>query len=283
MLSYRHSFHAGNFADVLKHALLVYVLDYMNRKEKPYCYIDTHSGAGLYRLDGPEATKTGEYLGGIARLQQRELPPILASYWSLVQSFNPSPRLMQYPGSPAIAQRLLRGQDRAQLSELHSNDFSLLQETLGNHRSTQVVNKDGLSHLIATLPPREKRAVVLIDPSYEIKSDYDLVVKTLSSAVQRFATGTYMIWYPVITRPDTEAFIKALVDTGIPDILRVELCVRPDDMARGMTGSGVVIVNPPYCLKDDLEPLLPELQRWLIADDHSTQAPWQITQLRGER
>lgn len=283
MLSYRHSFHAGNFADVLKHTVLMYVLNYMNRKEKPYCYIDTHAGAGLYRLDSSEASKTGEYMTGIGLLQNKALPNLLAEYTALIDSFNSTETLLHYPGSPAIARRLLRPHDRAQLTELHSSDVKLLSDYIGRQRTIGVLQKDGLEHLIATLPPREKRAVVLIDPSYEIKTDYALVAKTLSAAVQRFATGTYMIWYPVIQRAQTESFISSLVNTGIPDMLRLELCVRSDDLEHGMTGSGMVLVNPPYRLKNDMETLMPELHQLLVTDNAGRSVPWEVTQISAEK
>ncbi|MFY0665831.1 MAG: 23S rRNA (adenine(2030)-N(6))-methyltransferase RlmJ [Natronospirillum sp.] len=283
MLSYRHSFHAGNFADVLKHTVLMYVLDYMNRKDKPYCYIDTHAGAGMYRLDSPEANKTGEFMTGIGLLNDEPLEGLLADYTALIRTFNNSAQLNTYPGSPAIAQHYLRDQDRAQLTELHSSDVKLLSDYIGRQRTISVLQKDGLEHLIATLPPREKRALVLIDPSYEIKTDYAQVAKALAAAVQRFATGTYMIWYPVIKRAETESFIAALIKTGIPDMLRLEMCVRPDDVERGMTGSGMILVNPPYSLKQDMEILMPELHQRLIKEPIHLSAPWQVTQLSAEK
>ncbi|WLD56861.1 23S rRNA (adenine(2030)-N(6))-methyltransferase RlmJ [Salinispirillum sp. LH 10-3-1] len=284
MLSYRHSFHAGNFADVLKHTVLMYVLNYMNRKDKPYCYIDTHAGAGMYRLDSPEANKTGEFMTGIGLLHDIPLQGLLADYTALIRVFNNnSNQLNNYPGSPAIAQHYLRDHDRAQLTELHSSDFKLLSDYIGRQRAIGVLQKDGLEHLIATLPPREKRALVLIDPSYEIKTDYAQVAKTLAAAVQRFSTGTYMIWYPVIKRADTESFISALVKTGIPDMLRLELCVKPDDLERGMTGSGMILVNPPYSLKQEMEGLMPELHQRLVKDAEHRAAPWQVTQLSAEK
>lgn len=268
MLSYRHSFHAGNHADVLKHSILVYVLQYMNRKDKPYVYIDTHAGAGVYDVLGQQAQKTGEYLDGIARLFTQEQPTtdFLKPYTDLIASFNTGQNLHYYPGSPAIAQRLLRPSDRLMLTELHGADAANLRDSLGRDRRVHVSQEDGLKYLKAILPPPEKRAVVLIDPSYEIKTDYDLVIRAIQQAVQRFATGTYLLWYPVINRSATESFIAELVKCQIPDMWRLELCVETDNIDRGMTGSGMILINPPYSLAGDASESMTVLHQRLAQD-----------------
>lgn len=253
MLSYRHSFHAGNHADVLKHSILTYVLQYMNRKDKPYVYVDTHAGAGMYDVLGHNAQKTGEFRAGVARILNHNNTAFLAHYIDLVRSFNNSPDLRYYPGSPAIAQRLLRDDDRLALTELHSTEVENLRNSLGRDHRVRIAQEDGLKQLKAILPPHEKRAVVLIDPSYEIKTDYEQVSQALKQAVQRFATGTFLLWYPVITRPATEHFIAELQRLKISDMWRIELCIAPDNNDRGMTGSGMILINPPYSLASDAQ------------------------------
>jgi 23S rRNA (adenine2030-N6)-methyltransferase len=206
MLAYRHAFHAGNHADVLKHVVLVQVLRYMARKDKPFTLVDTHAGAGGYSLEGRFARKKAEYEHGVARLWSRpDLPAPLADYIELVRRFNDggaqaaTVRLAQYPGSPAFAQMLLRPQDRLRLYELHSTDHRILAAYLGRHPNTQVAQADGFAALRGELPPPSRRGVVLIDPSYELKSDYAKVVGALREALTRFADGSVIVWYPQLT------------------------------------------------------------------------------------
>ncbi len=258
MLSYRHSFHAGNFADVLKHIVLIEILQYLKRKDAAFDYIDTHAGAGLFDLASDHAAKLAEYRLGITRLQQSTLPALQA-YLRVVAAFNPAEELRFYPGSPAIAQQLLRPQDRASLFELHPSDHALLQEQMSGDRRIRVLKQDGLAGLPGLLPPRSRRALVLIDPSYEIKTEHQRVVEAVVKAHKRFATGSFAIWYPVIDRSQSEGFIRQIQDSGIRDIQRFELAVRNDASGSGMTAAGMVVINPPWLLMQTMSRLLPEL------------------------
>ncbi|HEX7718286.1 MAG TPA: 23S rRNA (adenine(2030)-N(6))-methyltransferase RlmJ, partial [Woeseiaceae bacterium] len=201
MLSYRHAYHAGNFADVMKHTVLVQLLQYLTRKTTPLCYIETHAGAGAYDLQSAYAAKTGEYQDGIGLFwNDASLPGAMQTYLDLVRTANPNGKLRRYPGSPLIAQRLLRAQDRLELYELHSSDFALLEHEFRDARRVRCYQADGLLTAIAMVPPLEKRGLVFIDPSYEVKDEYQRVVETLQRMHRRFATGVYALWYPVTDR-----------------------------------------------------------------------------------
>ncbi len=270
MLSYRHAFHAGSFADVLKHAVLVHVLRHAILKPKPVYYLDTHAGAGSYDLTSAMAAKTGEWRAGIAPVMAATDPPELPrSLLELVAAANPKGELRVYPGSPALARAVLRPQDRIELVELHGTDHGLLEAWSGG--AALVRRVDGLAALVHRLPPPERRGVVLIDPSYEIKTDYEDVVAALARAHRRFATGAFLLWYPVIDRARTEALLADLRATGIPRQLRLEICARPDAVGRGMTGAGMLVVNPPWTLADAAMLGLPWLARALDASDR-----WQV-------
>lgn len=266
MLSYRHAFHAGNFADVLKHAVLVHALRHAKAKPKPIYFLDTHAGAGSYDLRSAKAAKTGEFRAGIARVLAADgpVPELLRPYLELVRAANPPGELCHYPGSPALARAVLRPLDRLELVELHGTDHGLLERWAGG--AALVRRVDGLATLVHRLPPTERRGVALIDPSYEIKSDYDAVVAALARAYRRFATGVFLLWYPVIEREQSEALLAALRGTGIPRQLRLELCMRPDAPGRGLTGAGVVVINPPWTLPDAAAEGLPWLARVLEAE-----------------
>ena len=263
MLSYRHSFHAGNHADVLKHLVLVRILDYLARKDKPLCYLDTHAGAGGYSLRGEQALKNREFETGIGRLWGRaDLPAPLAAYVGLVRRFNPGPDLLHYPGSPWLARQLLRPADRLFLHERHPADCAALGDQSADDRRVKVSCGDGYQGCIALLPPRERRGLVLIDPPYELKGDYRQAVETLREAHRRFSTGVYALWYPVVERARVEGMERALRATGIPRLDRYELAVAPDRRGHGMTGSGLLVVNPPWGLREEMETCLP----WLVRD-----------------
>lgn len=266
MLSYRHSFHAGNFADVLKHIVLIEILQYLKRKETAFDYIDSHAGAGLFDLHSDHAEKLAEYRQGVARLMPSELPG-LTEYLAVISAFNKDGGLNFYPGSPVIAQQLLRRQDRASLYELHPADHALLQQQMAGDGRIRVFRQDGLAALPGLLPPRSRRGLVLIDPSYEIKTDYQGVVKTLVNAHKKFATGTFVIWYPVIERSRSEEFVGHIQNSGIRDIQRFELAVRGDAAASGMTGAGLIVINPPWLLMQSMTALLPELVALLGQDE----------------
>lgn len=272
MLAYRHAFHAGNHADVLKHFVLQQVLQHYASKDKPFWYIDTHAGAGLYALDTGFAAKNAEYVSGIGRLWQRnDLPEPLAEYVQLVRSFNPGDKLRFYPGSPACARPLLRPDDRMRLFELHPSDFPLLRQTfLKEGRRVIIEPQDGYAGLKALLPPPPRRAVVLIDPPYEQKQDYARVVDTLKDSLQRFATGTYIAWYPLLQRPEPKRLQEKLAKLGLDSWLSVTLSVQgPSPEGYGMSGSGLFIANPPWTLPATLQQTLPYLVRVLGLDSHA--------------
>lgn len=262
MLSYRHAFHAGNHADVLKHFILVCLLRYLGQKDKPFWVIDTHAGAGVYGLDDGYATRNAEFEAGIARLWNRaDLPPALADYVELVRGMNPPGKLSFYPGSPYLTARLLRPQDRLRLFELHPTDVDLLGKTFQKEGNRVIVTRgDGFAGLKSLLPPPPRRALVLIDPSYEDKADYTRVVDALKDSLKRFATGTYAIWYPQLGRADAARLPERLRTLPGVDWLDVSLSVRPGVAGEpGMYGSGMFIVNPPWTLADTLRAALPVL------------------------
>ncbi|SFX50052.1 23S rRNA (adenine(2030)-N(6))-methyltransferase RlmJ [Marinospirillum alkaliphilum] len=264
MLSYRHSFHAGNFADLLKHLTLHYLLDYLNRKDKPWFYLDTHAGAGLYSLKSASAEKTGEYQDGIQRLLGAEPKhPLLQAFRQQVLSLNTKPSELYYPGSPLLASLMMRPQDRMQLHELHPQDHRLLSSHLQNKARVRIQQSDGFAALKASLPPPERRGLILMDPPYELKEDYQRVIQAVQEGVKRFATGTYAIWYPVLQRQQTESWIRQFSNAGLPSLLRLEHCPLPDSSGFGMTGSGMLIINPPWSLAQDFKTLMPELNQLL--------------------
>lgn len=263
MLSYRHAFHAGNHADVLKHAVLAFMLEYYNQKDKPYWYIDTHAGAGAYQLDSGFAAKNAEYASGIARLMPRDdLPALLQPYVELVRGMNGDGVLKTYPGSPLVAHRLLRAEDKLRLFELHPADLQLLHQTFaGSGRRVQIQQADGFAGLKALLPPPTRRALVLIDPPYEVKDDYRHVITALKDALQRFATGTFAVWYPQLQRAEVPVMLEKLKKLPAKEWLHVALDVnQPSPDGFGMHGSGLFIINPPWTLHAALESTMP----WLI-------------------
>ncbi len=261
MLAYRHAFHAGNHADVLKHITLSLLLQYMNRKDKPYRVVDTHAGAGGYSLEGDYAQKKGEYLQGIARLWDRDdLPQAVAEYVDLVRSFNPDGALEQYPGSPAFAQMLMRPTDQFRAFELHPTDHRILASYLGSSKRAEVSMADGFEGLKSQLPPSTRRALVIMDPSYEGHGDYGKVVRSLRDGLERFAEGVYMVWYPQVQKLEAAQLPKRLESLAPKGWLHARLTVqRPDSQGFGLAGSGVFIINPPYTLHDQMLEILPYL------------------------
>ncbi|PKN12915.1 MAG: 23S rRNA (adenine(2030)-N(6))-methyltransferase RlmJ [Deltaproteobacteria bacterium HGW-Deltaproteobacteria-4] len=269
MLSYRHAFHAGNHADLLKHLVLVELLNYFRRKEKPFSYIDTHAGAGFYELDQGYATQNAEYAAGIGRLwKQQYLPAPLAAFCQQIRDCNPGPELTRYPGSPWLAGQLLRTDDRMWLFELHPRDQELLRATFSHAgKQVKITGSDGFIGLKGLLPPPTRRALVLIDPPYEEKRDYERVVKLLGDAVKRFASGTYALWYPQLQRNEAQALPARLKALSVPSWLHVSLTVQsPAADGFGMHGSGLFIVNPPYTLPATLQSVLPTLVELLRQD-----------------
>ena len=262
MLSYRHAFHAGNHADVLKHLILIQVAQYLGEKPTPFWIIDSHAGAGRYALDSAHASKLAEYRDGIGRLwTAKGLPPAAADYVDFVRLLNPDGQLRHYPGSPWLASQLLREGDRLRLYELHSTDVKLLQECFKSAgRQVTVTPGDGFAGLKAILPPPPRRALVLIDPSYETRDDYSNVVKGLQEALKRFPTGTYALWYPMLTKPDSQKLAGKLKRLEAADWLHATLEVRaPARDGYGMHGSGMFIINPPWTLEKKLRETLPVL------------------------
>ncbi|MBK7847295.1 MAG: 23S rRNA (adenine(2030)-N(6))-methyltransferase RlmJ [Zoogloea sp.] len=273
MLSYRHAFHAGNHADVLKHFVLVQLLEYFNQKDKPYWYIDTHAGAGCYSLDEAFARKNAEFEDGVGRLLGRkDVPKELKSYLKLVRDLNESGKLRLYPGSPCCAAPLLREEDRMRLFELHPADRRLLQKTFDEAGSKAIVlEQDGFTGINAFLPPPTRRALVLIDPPYEIKTDYRTVLAALKECLRRFATGTYVVWYPKLHSMQSRELPDKLKRLPITSWLHVSLDVRkPSDDGFGMHGSGLFVLNPPWTLPATLKKVMPYLVSVLGLDDGAT-------------
>ncbi|WP_221798301.1 23S rRNA (adenine(2030)-N(6))-methyltransferase RlmJ [Oceanobacter mangrovi] len=265
MLSYLHSFHAGNFADVLKHLVEAEVLAYLCRKDKPFVYIDTHSAAGIYQLNSHESAKNREYLTGIGRLQGSQWPE-LENYLSAVQACQDGIDEPVYPGSPAIAQHFLREQDKAVLFELHPREFGYLEQLMRSDRRISLRHEDGFQGLVGLLPTQIRRGLVLMDPPYEVKTDYQTVVDSLAKAYRRMATATYALWYPVVERQRIDELERQLVKTGIRNIQLFELGIRADSAERGMTSAGMILINPPFTLKPMLEQLLPKLAKQLAGE-----------------
>lgn len=264
MLSYRHSFHAGNYADVLKHIVQLLILEALQQKEKGFLYLDTHAGAGLYSLQSFEAEKTAEFTEGIGYLWERDdLPEIVRHYLQQVKQVNPKDKLNFYPGSPLLAANVLRPQDRAILTELHPSDYPLLRKNMQKFSNIQVKRENGFQQLKSALPPKERRGFVLIDPPYELKEDYQLVVDAIVEGYKRFATGTYAIWYPVVLRQQIKKMIHSFEATQIRKILQIELGIRPDSTQRGMTASGMIVINPPWKLESQMREILPYLSEVL--------------------
>lgn len=269
MLSYRHGFHAGMHADVLKHAVLVHLLRYLTQKDKPLWFVDTHAGAAAYVLDQGYAAKNAEYESGIGRLWARDdLPQPLADYVLQVRSLNPDGVLRRYPGSPQLAMQILRKQDRLRMFELHSSESRLLQQYFRDAGPRAIAQGgDGFAGLQAVLPPPSRRALVLIDPSYEDKGDYRRVVAALRDAHKRFAAGVYAVWYPLVQRRESRQFPDLLKRLQDQDWLHVTLTVKqPVAGGFGLHGSGMFVLNPPWLLPKALGQVMPYLAKVLAQD-----------------
>ena len=265
MLAYRHAFHAGNHADVLKHLVLTLVLRHMNLKDKGWRYVDTHAGAGGYSLEGDYAKKRGEFEQGIARLwDHADLPAPLADYVALVRAFNGGRKLHQYPGSPALAQMLMRPQDQLRLFELHPTDHKILASYLGDVPGVEVGSGDGYASLKSQLPPPTRRGVVLIDPPYELKADYARTLAAVRETLERFAEAVVIVWLPQLQLLESTQLpqrLKAAAAAGAKKgWLHARLTVaRADARGFGLMGSHVFVANPPHTLHAALQPLLPWL------------------------
>lgn len=302
MLSYRHAYHAGNHADVLKHIVWQHILQHLNKKDKPYCIIDTHAGASTYNLESDHALKTAEFRHGIAQLwamtadksQKVDIPDAVEAYLQIVEQLNPDHQLKTYPGSPWFTMQALRSHDRAWFYELHRNDFGNLQKRIAilankrviHGRKVTALNEDGFAGLLAKCPPVEKRGAVLIDPSYEVKADYQAVTDLLKQAHQRFSTGTFACWYPVVERARINKMERELKNSGIRDIQLYELGVNKDQYAHGMTASGMIVINPPWTLTPAMQQTLPWLEDMLnklsAQENLNLQPHWRYAEITPE-
>jgi 23S rRNA (adenine2030-N6)-methyltransferase len=269
-MNYRHAFHAGGFADVIKHIVLVRMLTYLQDKPAAFRVIDTHAGAGLYDLTSDEAQRGGEWLTGIARLMQARFSettlPLLKPYLDIVRAFNPQPALKAYPGSPLIARALLRPQDRLTACEVEPKARKSLIDALRRDTQARVVDLDGWMALPAFVPPNERRGLVLIDPPYEQKDEFERLAEGFAEAFTKWPTGSYLLWYPVKSRRATDNLarhVAELAGAGAPagKCLRLEFSVAPQSAGAGLTSAGLLIVNPPWTLAGELKAILPELEK----------------------
>ncbi|QPF85997.1 23S rRNA (adenine(2030)-N(6))-methyltransferase RlmJ [Bradyrhizobium genosp. L] len=269
-MNYRHAFHAGSFADVIKHIVLVRMLTYLQEKPAALRVIDTHAGAGLYDLTSSEAQRGGEWLTGIARLMQARLSeqtlPLVAPYLDIVRAFNPKSELKAYPGSPLIARAMLRPQDRLTACEIEPVARKQLIDALRRDTQARVVDVDGWMALPAFVPPNERRGLVLIDPPFEAKDEFERLANSFSDAFAKWPTGAYLIWYPVKSRRATDELarsVAAAAATSRPagKCLRLEFSVAPQEADRGLVSTGLLIVNPPWTLANELKLILPELEK----------------------
>jgi 23S rRNA (adenine2030-N6)-methyltransferase len=269
-MNYRHAFHAGGFADVIKHIVLVRMLTYLQDKPAAFRVIDTHAGAGVYDLIGEEARRSGEWLTGIARIMQARFSetamPLVAPYLDIVRAFNPARDLQAYPGSPLIARALLRPQDRLTACEVEPKARKRLIEALRRDTQARVVDLDGWMALPAFVPPKERRGLVLIDPPFEQKDEFDRLGSGFADAFAKWPTGGYLLWYPVKSRRATDDLARHVAATvaGGPSpgkCLRLEFSVAPQTAGTALVSAGLLIVNPPWTLAGELKAILPELEK----------------------
>ncbi|OKO70514.1 23S rRNA (adenine(2030)-N(6))-methyltransferase RlmJ [Bradyrhizobium sp. NAS96.2] len=269
-MNYRHAFHAGNFADVIKHIVLVRMLTYLQEKQTPFRVIDTHAGAGIYDLTSSEAQRGGEWLTGIARLMQARLSdkalPLIGPYLDIVRAFNPRGELKTYPGSPLIARALLRPQDRLTVCELEAGARKQLIDALRRDAQARVVDLDGWMALPAFVPPNERRGLVLIDPPFEAKDEFERLASAFTEAYAKWPTGAYLLWYPVKSRRATDDLARSVATATASSrpagkCLRLEFSVAPQEADAGLVSTGLLIVNPPWTLANELKIILPELEK----------------------
>lgn len=262
-MNYRHVYHAGNFADVLKHVVLTRIVEYLKRKEGAFRVIDTHAGTGFYDLSSAEAQKTGEWQGGIGKVLHADMPEdaaaLLDPYLDIVARFNAGHPFRFYPGSPTIVRELLRGQDRLTAIELHPEDAFALKTRFAGDFQCRVIELDGWLALGAHMPPKEKRGLVLVDPPFEQEGEFDRLVERLKTAWARWPGGTYALWYPVKDRLAVEQFRSDLARAGIPKMVDISLMIRPDSPEPRLDGTGMVVVNPPFVLEAEMKTVLPVL------------------------
>lgn len=266
-MNYRHAYHAGNHADVLKHIILARVLDYLRQKEKPFAVLDAHAGIGRYDLKGAEAFKTGEWKDGIGKLLAEPLPPevrvLLQHYLNMIHDLNPDGVLRTYPGSPEVIVRLLRREDRIFLNELHPQDADVLAARYSGDKRVRVSRLDAAVAVKAELPFTERRGLVLLDPAFEVPDELNKTLRSVKHALERMQNVTLLIWYPLKAPDDAKDFLRGVSDFNQPGTLTAELLVKEPFAEGGLAGSGVVIVNPPFTLRAELERIMPALARRL--------------------
>jgi 23S rRNA (adenine2030-N6)-methyltransferase len=269
-MNYRHAFHAGGFADVIKHIVLVRILVHLQDKPAAFRVLDTHAGAGIYDLGGDEARRGGEWLTGIARVMQARFSeaaqPLVAPYLDIVRAFNPERDLKTYPGSPLIARALLRPQDRLTACEIEPNARKRLIGALRRDAQAKVVDLDGWMALPAYVPPNERRGLVLIDPPFEAKDEFERLAQGFSEAFAKWPTGSYLIWYPVKSRRATDELAQVVAETAAAGpspakCLRLEFSVAPQAIGTALASAGLLVVNPPWTLAGELRTILPELEK----------------------
>ncbi len=267
MLAYRHLFHAGNFADVFKHAVIVQLAALIGRKQKPFLYLDTHAGCGRYDFSHAWAQKNREFENGIARIYRRDDHPAgVRPYIEGVRQTNPDGDLRFYPGSPLLVWRQLRANNRMALTELNRNDCLRLEKCFRSERRVQVRNMDGYAALKAFLPPQERRALILIDSSFDRANEFRTLAEAVVTAHKRFATGVYAVWYPLMEPQAVRGFEQLIVDAGLRKVLKLELSVHPGDWQESLRGSAMLVVNPPYGFDALAAPMLHWLWKALSID-----------------
>lgn len=273
MLSYQHGFHAGNFADLHKHLTLVALLESLNRKTKPWSYLESHSGRGIYDLRDAQALKTGEYLEGIAQLWEHNSDSLLGNYLDLVRRLNRE-ELETYPGSPWFAAEMARDEDKIHLMELHPQEVQALKRNFRAYAQVGVHHRDGYEGVLGMLPPKPNRGLVLIDPAYEVKTEYAQVAAFMGKALRAWGNGSYAIWYPILAAQRHEEMISKVVQGCIDvGILRSELQIS-DPTERGMYGSGMLLINPPWQIDQQLQHLIPELLEALPISEGKASLEW---------
>ena len=265
-MNYRHAYHAGNHADVLKHVLLARVMEHMKKKAKPFRVIDAHAGIGLYDLAGVEAGKTAEWEGGIGKMAAPfapEVEALLAPYRAVIAALNPGGGVRLYPGSPELMLRLMREADRMIANELHPQDAIALERQYIHDPRVDVTSMDAGTCLKSRLPPPERRGVILIDPPYEVKNEAEKAVRMMIDGLHRFAQGVYLLWYPLKADQTAEAILAQVTALGVPATLKVEMRVREAFTGGGLAGSGLIVMNTPWNLDQDLKLLVPALAQRL--------------------
>lgn len=275
MLSYRHAFHAGNHADVLKHTSLTLILQKMLQKDKSFCYIDTHAGAGIYNLRDAMAEKNREYLTGVKKIQRCNTPESLAGYFDVLERFTANDR---YPGSPAIAAALLRPQDKLHFFELHNTEYANLQASLGSDKRANLYHRDGIEGALALSPPTPRRGFILIDPPFEQAAEYTAITRLVSELHRKWPVGVIAIWYPLLAklRNRAPAMLASIKKTNPKSLFCAELWIKPQAQEYGMHGSGLALINLPWQVDEQLQMLLPALNEQLSGGDGGCRAEWLI-------